>query len=176
MNLDLQLHIRADGPEVVCNYYDKRNDTWSPGPELNEELLLRNEDYTEILDEIYGYAKGQKANALGVVLHIADEFATAELKPELDNPGALADLRQQAIDEPKEILEDGSIKPEETSCRIMPYAAAGSTVIGTTIAVSRQFDPFLNALRQKAEEANFPIITQSVSAPLIAILGMYGFA
>ena len=174
MNLDLQLHIRVDGTQIVTAYYDKRTSTWSDGPELTDDLLLRNEDFTEICDEIYGHAKGQKVNALGIVFHIADEFATAELKPEFDNPAALGELRQQAMEEPKEILEDGSINPEDNSFRILPYEAEGSTVIGTTITVTRQYDLFLDALRKKSEEVNFPIITQSVSAPLIAILGMYG--
>ncbi len=46
---------------------------------------------------------------LALVLHVADEFATSELKPELDNPGALTELRAQIEIDPKVVLDDASV-------------------------------------------------------------------
>ena len=107
-----------------------------------------------------------------MVLHIADEFATTELKPELDNPAALPELRDTAIHDPISIIEDSSVLADQASWRVVPYPAAGSEVIGTTITVSRQYAALTNTLRQTGEHANFPIITQALSAPLVAIMGL----
>ena len=75
------------------------------------------------------------------ILHIADEFATTELKPELDNPAALPDLRDTAIHDPVSIVEDSSILADQASWRVLPYPAAGSEVIGTAITITRQYRP-----------------------------------
>ncbi|MDX1679219.1 MAG: hypothetical protein R3242_00690 [Akkermansiaceae bacterium] len=172
MELDLQWHIRVDGTRILSYYFDKSQNTWSDGPKLKEQALLDAEIHGPIVDEVLAYAKAQKKGCIGIILHIADEFATAELNPELDNPGSLAELADQAINEPAKILEDTSTDPKLVSCRIMPYAAAGSDVIGTTIALSRRYDPFIDTIRNKSESANFPMITQSVSAPLVAMMGL----
>jgi len=113
-----------------------------------------------------------QSSSLGVILHVADEFATAELKPALDNPAALPDLREAAVLKPASILDDSSISPEQASWRVLPYPAQGSGVIGTTITFSRQYAPFLEMLRNSGETRNFPIITHALSAPLVAIMGL----
>lgn len=174
LELDLQLHIRPDGPQVISAYFERSTGQWSAGPKLNEEVLRDREAFEPIAQEILAHAKTNKASAIGVIVHLADEFATAELKPELDNPGSISDLAQKAANEPDQILEDTSANASEASFRIVPYAAAGSELIGTTVTISRQMDPALEVLRQLGEDKNFPIITQSVSAPLIALLGLPG--
>ena len=172
IELDLQWHIRPDGPQVFSSYYNRKTGQWTPGPKLEEKVFRDAEAFQPIAEEVHTYAKSNKAPAIGVVIHLADEFSTAELKPEFDNPGAINDLREKAIIAPAEILEDTTINASETSCRIVPYAAAGSEIIGTTVAVSRQIDPALETLRKVGEDHNFPIITQTLSAPLVALTGM----
>jgi hypothetical protein len=107
-----------------------------------------------------------------VILHIADEFATTELKPELDNPGAIPDLRDAAVNDPASILEDSSILASQASWRVLPYPAAGSEVIGTTVTLTRQHAALIAALRIAGEKENFPVITHALSAPLVAIMGL----
>lgn len=116
--------------------------------------------------------KEQKGTSLGVVIHIADEFATAELKPELDNPGVLNDLREKAFQAPAEILDDSSVPESQASWRVMPYPAEGSEVIGSTITISTRLENFISTLRTFGENKNFPIVVQSLSAPLVAIMGL----
>ena len=107
-----------------------------------------------------------------MILHIADEFATTELKPELNNPAALADLRDTALTDPGSILEDSSIMVDQASWRVLPYPAANSEVIGTTITVTKQYAPLIETLRLAGEAENFPVITHALSAPLVAIMGL----
>ena len=172
LDLNFQVHIRPDGPQITAFYFDRKKDQWSNGPSLTEEILHDSSKLEPVLAEILRHARSNGATSLGVILHIADEFATTELKPELDNPAALPDLRDTAIHDPGSILEDGSILATQASWRVLPYPAAGSEVIGTTVTLTRQYTAFFDVLRRTGEAANFPIITHALSAPLVAVMGL----
>lgn len=172
LDLDFQLHIRPDGPGLAAFYYDRKKKSWSKGPSISPEILEDPAKHAVLAEEALKSARSNNAASLGVILHVADEFATTELKPELDNPGALPDLRDAAIHDPASILEDSSIMVDQSSWRVLPYPAAGSEAIGTTVTLSRQYAPFLDAFRQMGEKHNFPIITHALSAPLVAIMGL----
>ncbi|MCX6880025.1 MAG: hypothetical protein NTW21_40420 [Verrucomicrobia bacterium] len=172
LELDLQLHLRVDGPSVSSFFFERRKGLWSKGPTLAEAELRDPVKMEACAVEILKQTRSFKASALGVILHLADEFATAELKPALDNPAALQDLREAAYQKPASILDDSSIAPEQNSWRVLPYPAQGSGVIGTTITLTRQYAPLLATLRQTGESDNFPIITHALSAPLVAVMGL----
>lgn len=172
LDLNFQVHIRPDGPDISTFYFDRKNAHWAKGPALNEEILGDTSKLEPFLAEILRHARSNGATSLGVILHIADEFATTELKPELNNPAALHELRDAAVIDPASILEDGSILATQASWRVLPYPAAGSEVIATTITLTRQYAAFFETLRQISENANFPVITRGLSAPLVAIMGL----
>lgn len=170
--LDFQIHLRTDGVEVVSRAYDRKSDTWMEGPSLDEETLKTTDKAIAFAKEVVEFARKNRASSVGIILHVADEFATTELKPELNNPGALADLRITAEKDPASILDDSSIPPEQNSWRVLPYPAAGSEAIATTITLSKLYAPFLQQLRSAGEAANFPVVTQALSAPLVALLSI----
>ena len=172
LELNLQLHIRTDGAGISTFYHDCKKAQWSNGPSLTDEVLRDPARLESVVAEALRFARSNGATSLGVILHIADEFATTELKPELNNPAALPDLRDAAIADPGSILEDSSILADQASWRVLPYPAAGSEVIGTTITLSRQYAPLVALLRQTGENENFPVITHALSAPLVAIMGL----
>ncbi len=172
LELNLQLHIRTDGASATAFYHDRKKAQWSSGPTFNDETLHDTARLESFVAEALRYARSTGATSLGVILHIADEFATTELKPELNNPGALGELRDSAMSDPGSILEDSSILADQASWRVVPYPAANGEVIGTTITVSRQYAPLIAMLRQTGENENFPIITHALSAPLVAIMGL----
>jgi hypothetical protein len=172
LDLSFQLHIRPDGSQISAFYFDRKKNQWSTGPTITEEILNEPSKLDLLIAEVLRHARANSATSLGVVLHIADEFATTELKPELDNPASLPDLRDTAIHDPASILEDSSIAAEQASWRVLPYPATGSDVIGTTVTLSRQYAPLLTAFRQTGEHANFPVVTHALSAPLVAVLGL----
>ncbi len=172
LELNLQLHIRTDGASIATFYHDRKKAQWSIGPAFSDETLNDPARLELLVAEALRFARTNGATSLGVILHIADEFATTELKPELNNPAALADLRDAAISDPGSILEDSSILADQASWRVLPYPAANSEVIGTTITVSKQYAPLIAMLRQTGETENFPIITHALSAPLVAIMGL----
>jgi len=170
LDLDFQLHLRADGTGVLCRAWTRKTGQWSTGPAVDEDTLKNPEKFPAFAAEVVAFAQKSGATAVGVVLHVADEFATTELKPSFDNPGALADLRVAAEVDPASILDDSSIPPDQNSWRILPYPAAGSEAIATTITLTRLYGPFLDQLRLAGEAANFPVVTHALSAPLVALL------
>ncbi len=173
LGLEFQIHIRHDGSSVQAFFFDRSKNEWSDVPPISEATLSNGELASTYAEQLLKHVRSLKGNSLGVVFHVADEFATAELKPELDNPAALPDLRENAFVKPGEILDDSSVPPDQASWRVIPYPAAGSEVIGTTITISRRFDPFLKILRDLGDKKNFPIVTHSLSAPLVALAGLH---
>lgn len=172
LELDFQFHIRVDGQAVRTIFHNRATNEWSAGIPLSEEIIGNEEQTLAFASQLLKQVKGLKGTSVGIVLHIADEFATAELKPELDNPGDLPELRDRAVFSASEILDDSSVPQSQASWRVMPYPAEGSEVIGTTVTVSTRLAPFICALRSFGESQNFPFVAQSLSAPLVAIMGL----
>lgn len=174
LDLDLQLHVRVDGARVESRLFHSPTGTWKAGPELNEEHIREPSELSSYAEQLLAIARKSGANALGVILHVADEFATTELKPELDNPGALGELRETIVLTPNEVLDDSSLSTADHSWRLIPYPAAGSETIATAVTLSRHAAPFIEALRDYGIAKNFPIVTLSISAPLVALLSLPG--
>ncbi|MGB1131350.1 MAG: hypothetical protein ACPG4K_14955, partial [Haloferula sp.] len=172
LDLDFQLHLHIDGTRVESAVFHRPSETWSTGPKIDEELILDPSRVPEFTQEVINLAKKANTKAAGVIIHIADEFATTEIKPELDNPGALNELKELVAAEPKEVLDDGSLSVQEHSWRLIPYPAAGSETIATAITLSRHLAEFTEALRSHGNAKNFPVSTLSVSAPLIALISL----
>ena len=93
LNLNFQLHIRPDGQCITAFYFDRGKNQWSEGPVLSDEILHDPAKLDSAVSEVLRYTRSNGSSSLGVILHIADDFATTELKPELNNPAALPDLR-----------------------------------------------------------------------------------
>lgn len=172
LELNHQLHIRCDGAQVSCFYFDRKKNLWAQGPSIPPEIVEEPGKLDGLIAEVLRNSKAAGATSLGVILHVADEFSTTELKPELDNPAALPDLRQASYTDPASILEDSSIIADQASWRVVPYSAAGSDVIATTVSLTKQHTAFLSTFRQFGEKENFPIITHALSAPLVAMMGL----
>jgi hypothetical protein len=172
LDQNFQLHVRTDGTRISSFYHDRSSGQWSPGPSLTEEILFDSTRLESVATEAIRMATSKGATSLGLFLHIADEFSTSELKPELDNPAALPDLRDAVVSDPASVLDDSSIPADQASWRVLPYPAAGSDVIGTTVTLSRQYAPVVATLRQAGEKANFPVIVEALSAPLVTVMGL----
>lgn len=170
--LDFQYHVVVDGVSVQTFFYNRSANSWSGGIAISEDILADTERTIELGNRLIKQVEELKGRHLGVVIHVADEFATAEIKHKLNVPGALGDLRQMIYEDPREALEDSSVSPEQASWRVMPYPAEGSPMIATTIRVSRRLDNFVSTLRNLGNDKNFPIITHAVSAPLVAMMGL----
>lgn len=170
--LDFQYHIMVDGVSVHAFLFNRINQSWTAGTPVSEEIFLDQEKTLELGHSLIKQVKDLKGRDLGVVIHVADEFATAEIKPKLNNADAINDLREMIYDDPREVLEDSSSSPDQASWRVMPYLASGSPMVATTIRVSRRLESFVSTLRNLGNEENFPIVTHAVSAPLVAIMGL----
>lgn len=172
LDLNFQLHIRTAGDTITTFYHDRKQAKWSAGPTLSDDSLRDSAKIESFTLESIRFARSNGATALGVILHIADEFATTEIKPELDNPAALHELRETVVHDPGAILEDTSIVADQGTWRMVPYPSAGSAAIATTIALSRQYASLLLQMTEIGEKGNFPVVTHALAAPLVAIMGL----
>jgi hypothetical protein len=169
LELDFQIHLRVDGTRVVSRLYERRQNLWLDAPPLDPDSFSNEEKTEAFATQIIQLARKTKANAIGLILHLADEFATTELKAEFDNPADLQELRATAERNPAALLEGAATSSSDTAWRVFPYPATGSEAIATTISLSRQHAAFFDRLRQAGEEQDFPIIAYALSAPLLAL-------
>lgn len=170
LELDFQLHLRIDGLTLETRIFLKANGAWTPGPAIDEELIREpGEALVPIADRLIKLARTADSSAVGIVVHVADEFAITELDPEFDNPGALPELREALLVEPKSVLDDSTLSEDEHSWRLLPYPAAGNGAIATAVTLGRRIEPLLEALRAHGRKRDFPIVTLTLSAPLLAL-------
>jgi hypothetical protein len=172
LELDYQLHLRSEGGGIVSRLFDRRSGDWSEGPAITSEVLRDGEKAAAFAHQLIELARQARANALGVTLYLADEFATAELRSEYDNPANLPELRATAESDSATLFEGASTSSDEQSYRLFPYPAAGGEAIATGITLSKQHGAFFSQLRSVSEEENFPIIAHALSAPLVALLAV----
>lgn len=172
LELNFQIHIRANGANFSTFYYQRKKNIWTEAPPLSEDVINDPANLDAFAASVIKYAQTCNATSVGVILHVADEFAKTELKPEFDNPSAIQEIREAAIVDPATILEDSSIQADQGSWRVIPYTAPEGELIGTTITISNQYAAFLGAMRNVGENENFPVITRALSAPLIALMGL----
>jgi hypothetical protein len=171
LDLEIQLHLFAEnGAILVARLRCKSADrvVWS---EVDCPPLTADEEELEnYLRDFRAKHLDGKVKSLGVILHLADEFAISELKPFVEPPEDLGSIRDQLEVIPKEVLEDQSVSVDDLSFRLFPYAGPSSaTYPGAAITISRQHERFLHALRQFGEQIKLPVRTAALSAPLVAL-------
>ncbi len=173
LELECQLHLFLEGDDIseaqICSGKDPRKN-WiqveAPSLQASEEELQ------EFITGIRGKFQGTP-RSLGVVLHLADEFAISELARANERPEDLGVLSAQLTNAPKEVLEDHSISMEELSFRLFPYAGArAGQLFGSAITISRKHQSYLQQVRRIGESMNFPIRTCALSAPLVALAAL----
>ncbi len=164
--IDLQLHIRCDGVQTATAFFDRKTGVWSEAPPLPLTTLSDEAQSAAFAKALLSATRSRKARGIGVILHVADEFSTSEIKPFFDSPSSLPELRNSIDSEPATVLEDPAIDPDQSSWRVIPYPGRSGGTIGTTVSISRRYAGFLQTLRQAGEEANFPVVAEALSAPL----------
>lgn len=172
LGLDIQWHIFVGSDSGAISFIRNVKDgSWAKGPNITTEMQERPELLQQTLAGIQKeYLAKDKKPALGIILYVADEFATAELGPEHQNPAEIHELRRLIKQDPSSILEDQSISNTSHSWRLFPYpGAVGGTAFATAISLSRKHDALLTYCRKYGRENDFPILTRALSAPLCTI-------
>ncbi|MEZ0273404.1 MAG: hypothetical protein ACAH88_00750, partial [Roseimicrobium sp.] len=125
-----QWHIWFDGGREVCSATFSRSDNcWRQGPPLPLAGLTTGEDVQSLLGDLLSPTYfGHKPKALGVVLHVADEFSLAEVASSPDAGSDAAEdfsvLRYNLIDSPRDFLADRDVSVDTVSWRLLPFWGA----------------------------------------------------
>ena len=150
-DLPCQWHLWFDGGREVCSaIYSRVDQQWQVGPAVPLVNLTTGEGVTELLGEfLSSIFFSQPPKAIGIILHIADEFGLAEVAQAADSPTEQAEdfnfLRYNLIDDPREVLADREVSVEATSWRLLPFWAGTSWGQPRCVAValSRSREAFL---------------------------------
>ncbi|MCB1063123.1 MAG: hypothetical protein KDN20_09405 [Verrucomicrobiae bacterium] len=119
---------------------------------------------------IRGKELGGKVKSLGVVLHVADEFAVADLAPEYSMDEDFEAGKQLLQLLPAEALGDSSVDVLAHSWRLLPYwGVEEGERRSVAVQVSRRFQPLFYELNRYSESRNVPVIGCLVAAPLGAL-------
>lgn len=171
LELDYQWHIRHDGTSCIACFYDRETGLWSQALSLPDALLEDPAQRKAFIASSIRDAQLKNPKAVGVIVYLANDFATNELKSEFDNPGALQDLRETAAADPHSILEDSSLDTQNNSFRILPLPARQGAV-ATAVTHTRLLSPILEDIREISETSAHPVIAKAVSAPLVVLMGL----
>ncbi len=179
VDLNFQWHLWFDGgSEVVSATFSRVDSRWKKGPPLPLSILTSGQGVEDILSRLLDPAHfGQRPNALGVILHVADEFALSEVAHKGNVAGAtdqdFAILHFNLIDDPQEFLVDREGAVEATSWRLLPFWGAGTEEEPcTAISLSRSREVFLRNLLQLGEQWRTPIRVSVTAAPLEAFAAL----
>lgn len=99
---------------------------WRPGPPISLMSLTTGEGAADFLDALRsGEFFPRPPKALGIFLHVGDEFALAPLRDGLlgaDTPESAFDLLHfSLIDDPAEVLMERDVSTESNCWRLLPY-------------------------------------------------------
>ena len=175
--LECQLHLFLEDGKItdawlVTGKLPERNWQKVPAPPLvtGAEEEEEENQLVAYFGELRKVLKKEKARSLGVVLHLADEFATSELAPMHEKPEDFNELRDLLSCDPQKVLQDHSASAEEISYRLFPNPGNDSlNMLGAAITISRRYQGFLKEFRAVGEGDKFPIRTVALSAPLVAL-------
>jgi len=177
--LPWQWHLWFDGGREVCSAtFSKLHNRWQQGPSLPLANLTTGEGVSEILGELMSTAYFQeKPKALGVILHVADEFALAEVAQAGDVGGEKGDdyqiLRYNLVDDPREVLADKEVSVEANSWRLLPFWGAALTQPRcAAVTLSRAREAFLQKLLSSAEDLRMPVRVAVTSAAVEALAAL----
>ena len=177
--LPWQWHLWFDGGREVCSAtYSKQHHRWRPGPHLPLANLTTGEGVGEILGELMSSTYfDDKPKALGVILHVADEFSLAEIAQAGEVVGETGDdfqiLRYNLVDDPREVLADREVSSEANSWRLLPFwGAATGQARCTAMMLSRSREAFLQKLLASAEDLRMPVRVAVTSAALESLAAL----
>ena len=176
LELEHQWHIVIQGGSRINSALLRRTagaeSAWTAGPIIHLNALPGMEQVEAMLESILANPEFRKARSLGVVVHLADEFATTEILNEVRSTSSLEELRDEVMRSPSTALGDPSLSNDTTATRLVPYAGASQPPLAATVTLSRTHEPFIELLRMAGEIRNFPVQVTSLSAPLafLAIL------
>lgn len=171
--LACQLHLRVDGESLLGWTYQRKTNSWTPLGQLAPQILSDREERQKFIETTLETQREAGGNCLGVVLHVADEFAVTEINPDLMEPGELAQLREEIVHDPATVLDDSTLTEQAISCRLFPLTAsqaAGS--FAASVSLSTKHRELLAAFRLAGEELNFPVRTAALSAPLLGLCAL----
>jgi hypothetical protein len=183
-----QWHLWVDGGGVASALFDRQAKRWAEGPSL--PWLERGHEAEESapdadlsggrgitgtdLEELHSALAealrsrelGGKVKSLGVVLHVADEFAILDPAREYSSNADFDGVQALLLENPKEVLGDSTVDPLLHTWRLLPNWGVKEGRLSMAVQMGRHREDFFSAVRAYGEDNNLAIRATGVSAPL----------
>lgn len=177
--MDCQWHILIDGGQAPLSLiYNRRRDSWTEGPQL--PILAQSgqplpdearQSIASALDDIVRNGRyGPRVRSLGVVLHVADEFAVADLNVEFGVDEDFEHVRRSLDESPQNAIGDTTQDLTSHTWRLIPqWGLRDGERRSIAVQLTRRHQDFLLAVKEHGLQTNTPIIPHALSAPLVAL-------
>jgi hypothetical protein len=177
--LEWQWHVFFDGGrDLVSATHHRPSGQWKPGPEIALVNLTTGEGAADFLEALRSEDYFPKPpRALGIFLHVGDEFALSALRDGLlgaDSPDSAFDLLHfSLVDDPAEVLMERDASADATSWRLLPLRGAqGTQVRALAVALSRSREALLTNFISQAEALKMPVRVAVQCAALEALASL----
>lgn len=183
-----QWHLWFDGGEVVSALFDQGANRWAEGPGLSflgredegdagsigeglaQKVGMKPADREELqgalAEALRSRELGGKVKSLGVVFHVADEFAVLDPAREFSSMADFDKVQEILQEDPKEVLGDSTVDPLLNTWRLLPCWGVKEGRLSMAVQLERRREGFFAAVREYGEDNNIAIVVVGVSSPL----------
>ncbi len=184
-----QWHLWIGKEEVVSAVFDRKAGRWIEGPEVpwlinsvdNSEALESERNDVEavhsaLAEVLRSRELGGKVKSLGIIWHVANEFAVVDLSRDFSGLTDFDDVQNSLQQDPQLVLGDASVDPLSHTWRLLPYwGVKEGGRRSVVVQMSKDSENFLSTARDYGEDQNIALVTMAVSAPLeaLALIPLY---
>ncbi|MCF6238654.1 MAG: hypothetical protein L3J79_07575 [Candidatus Marinimicrobia bacterium] len=175
LDVPRQWHLWMDGEEVVSVLFDRVAKRWAEGPDMSclvggMDAELSNEDTEELhaglAEALRSRELGGRVKSLGVILHLADEFAVMDPARDYSARGDFDKLQALLQGGAEEVLGDSTVEPLVNTWRLLPCWGVKEGKRNMVLQMSRCRENFLSIIREYGVENNVAIRAAGMAAPL----------
>lgn len=160
--MPVRWHVFTDGEEAV-SLLELGGGKWEGGPPLTVEDTHKGDALLALADRIIR-AKGLPG--VGVILHVADEFATAPVRKEFSEPDAWDAAKLTIADSPGAVVDEQRLA-SGAAYRYVPLPGATSAVAVRLNSREKVFSTLAADTRIRLSVASAPLELLSVALPIL---------
>lgn len=168
---ELQWHIiYGINPSHGCFLFRKSTGEWATLAPLLPTILSSPQKIRDYINEILAHEWLQGRKQFGMVLHMAEEFATTEvpLSSQPDEEEQL-EIRRSLIVNPLDWLKDSTLDAEQMAWRALLYDGNKRPPYAVAVTVNRHYEEFLAKLTAQTAELGLQTSTRTLCSALTLI-------
>jgi len=168
---EVQWHIiHGINPSHGCFLYRKSTQEWATLPPLLPTALSSPQKIQNFINDILAHEWLQGRKQFGIVLHMAEEFATTEI-PLTSQPTEEEQLniRRNLIVNPLDLLKDSTLDAAQLAWRGFLYDGNNRAPYAVAVTVNRNYEEFLDKILQQTQALGLQTSSRTLCSALTLI-------